>query len=136
MNKTYLLSASASYTAGTILVVADSLDEIREMVQEYLDETFEALKQYIYSVENSNNIHEWTIPYKEREKIKEKINAKYPFICNISTGMDDYYLGWLVRKWRLKEFQSDLRGKDGWYVEKEFYSDLSKGFHYVIDYCA
>jgi hypothetical protein len=136
MNKTYLLSARASYTAGTILVVADSLDEIREMVQKYLDERCGTLKQYINPVANQYGVHEWTIPWEQQEKIEEEVYARFPEICRIDTGLYDYYLDQVTCKWRLEENPEDLSGDEGWFVEKEFYSDLPKGFHYVIDYCA
>ena len=135
-NKTYLLSAHQSYTAGTILVVADSLDEIREMVQKYIDEKFGKLKQYINPVANQHGVHEWTIPWEEREKIEEEVNSRFPEICLIDTGFYDYYLDQVTCKWRLEQTVKDLGKEDGWFVDKEFYSDLPKGFHYVIDYCA
>jgi len=136
MNKTYLLTASASYTAGTILVVADSVDEIRQKVERYLDAKYSALKSYVNSTKNKYGVHEWTIEWEEREKIEKEVDAKFPVISEIDTGIYEFYLDQIPTKFRVAQTMAELVGEDGWFVVVEFYSDLPKGFHYVVDYCA
>jgi len=143
MNKTYILTASASYASGTILVVADSLEEIKQQVLEYHSYRKNVLlghRFYDPIVRKEIQGKEWSDLVEDLRKKEEPILRKFPLISRISTGLS--YIekgkdggGWFHDNWYLAQSEEQIRG-NGWFVELEFMSDLPKGFHIVEDYCA
>lgn len=139
MRKTFLLEADAPYTSGTILVVAESLEEIKEMVMRLHRERKEKLSHLrFYNKVFRENVRGalWQEAVNEMSEIRKEIDQRYWPIAYISTGLILGKDGWFVSDWNLKRTQKQLQGKPGWYVALEFYSDLNPGFITVTDFCS
>ncbi len=116
MNKTYLFEPIAPYTAGGMLVVADSLQEIKDRIVDFL-------KKY-------NKV--WRIPEQEGLLCQE-----YPMFEKLNTGLK-YDKDGNSRCLDIAIFDKEYKDDDpdGWYLITKFNSDLPKGIHYLEDYCS
>jgi hypothetical protein len=148
MNKTFLLTAVASYTEGTMLLVIDSLDDFvaqfvayhtkkREFLLDAVPEFFER------SIKHTNYSHEeWWKIVKKHHRLQEEFrvaNNCKPFDFEFRTGCS------YIEKGRGEgNFYNNLKivtdpdsnEDDCWKVVRQFMSDLPTGTHYCGDYCS
>lgn len=140
MNKTYLLEAIADYTEGTILVVADSLQEIKDKILEYHRERKTLLSGHKFvdkAVRESETFRtEWNEILNDFKAKEAEIDKRFGRIPRIDTGLVSDGSGWFSNDILIVEKQEDLGNKDGWCVALQFMSDLEPGFHCVGDYQA
>ena len=141
MNKTFLLTAVASYTEGSMLIVVSSIDEFKKLYKEYHE------KKNLYLIQNNwHNLDNWSAKDKVESRFKNENNNK-PFDFEIDTGTPYLIEGLL--KGNHKSGEIDIYSDNDpikldryndpelhWCVIKEFNSDLPRGTHYYGDYCA
>lgn len=143
MNKTFLLVASAPYTSGIILAVADSLEEIKEYFMHFYRAKKAALRNCeFYNKEireetEGSQWHEFCVDHDKQEKnfIKQYKQDNPGFIDVPSTGCVYDETGFFIKDIIIVQ-DSPEGNSDHWYVSKIFNSDLPKGIHCIEDYCA
>jgi hypothetical protein len=154
LNKTFLLTANAAHTEGSMLIVIDSLDNFVMLFKEYHTQKCDFMTDNVpeyYMRINAQDHDKWhDICEKERRLEKQfiKENNNKPFDFEFSTGCD--YIktgkgkGWFYRGVRIAPdkktavvWKANFLDHTGhWEIVKEFLSDLPIGTHYCGDYCS
>ncbi len=146
MNKTFLLSAYASYTEGSMLIVIDSIEEYIRLFKEYHAKKLNELIKHSrfdkkFDKVTEKNDSEWRTVINDYFKVEYEYekNNKSIYEFEISTGIE--YIKEGLGKGNFAENikilnHNEESKQDHWFIVEEFLSDLPKGTHYYGDYCS
>jgi hypothetical protein len=145
MNKTFLLSARASYTEGSMLIVVESIEKFIDLYKKYWKKVVPILVDF-ESTKNKKDFpsDKWYEFNESFSELKNTLMKQYGsgFDFDIETGTSYIKDGQGKGNYKnnisiiSQEEYLKKESEECWVIEKEFLSDLPTGTHYYGDYCA
>lgn len=144
LNKTFLLTAIASHTEGSMLLVIDSLDEFVKLFKQYHTKKRDLLMgqvpEYFSRAKGIPAAAAWGAICERHQKCEIQFvteNNSKPFNFEFDTGC--HYIEKGKGEGNFYDdvvITTDPKRDDCWFMLKEFLSDLPRGTHYLGDYCS